>query len=29
MKTIDFGYSSFEIELGKLKSDIPFLAGLV
>lgn len=29
MKTIDFGYSSFEIELGRLKSDILFLAGLV
>ena len=29
MRVIDFGYSSFEIELGKLKSDTPFLAGLV
>lgn len=29
MKTIDYRYSSFEIELGKLKSDIPFLAGIV
>lgn len=29
MKIIDFGYSTFEIELGKMKSDIPFLAGIV
>ena len=29
MKAIDSGYSNFEIELGKIKSDIPFSAGLV
>jgi hypothetical protein len=29
MKTIDFEYSSFEIELGKLKYNIPFLVGLM
>jgi hypothetical protein len=29
MNLIDNGFPTFEIELGKLKSDIPFLAGLV
>ncbi|NQY00972.1 MAG: hypothetical protein HRT70_07565 [Flavobacteriaceae bacterium] len=29
MKAIDFGYKSFEIELGKVDSKIDFLAGLV
>lgn len=29
MKAIDYGYSNFEIELGKLKSDISFSAGFV
>lgn len=29
MKTIDFGYSNFEIELGKLDFKTPFFAGLV
>ena len=29
MKTIDFGYSKFEIELGKVDFKTPFLAGLV
>ena len=29
MKAIEMGYSNFEIELGKLKAEIPFSAGLV
>lgn len=29
MKIIDDGFPTFEIELGKIKADIPFSAGLV
>lgn len=29
MNLIDNGFPTLEIELGKLKADIPFLAGLV